>query len=343
MAAVSRRLMIPNSVRAPGSTGRALVTRAEADGVCVFLLGCFRVCVGVNTIEAAAWRLRKARNLIKLLTLAAGHRIHREEVMSTLWPDLAPDRALNNLHQAMHAARRALSLALAARRETMNQVLNGPAGFLCIHNHIVTLDSRLPLRVDVDAFEQAAARARGTTDIGAYEAAILLYAGELLPDDRYEEWTLERRKALARRHLTLLFELAQLYEQACDLPRAAETFERVVAADPSHEGAHTGLMRLYTLMGQRHAALRQFQDLRVALKDIAAAPETASVDLYKAICSGDLAKVSMETRDVSEAHTLVRPSVLASSIGGRRGVRLESVVAARSTARGGINAPPTSR
>src|SRR5215217_542118 len=54
------------------------------------------------------WRLRKARSLIKLLALAPEHRLHRGQVLEALWPDLGTHNASNNLHQILHAVRRAL-------------------------------------------------------------------------------------------------------------------------------------------------------------------------------------------------------------------------------------------
>jgi len=46
---------------------------------------------------------------VKLLTLAPGNRLHREQVMETLWPDLGKRTASNNLRQALQGARRALN------------------------------------------------------------------------------------------------------------------------------------------------------------------------------------------------------------------------------------------
>jgi DNA-binding SARP family transcriptional activator len=89
--------------------------RSAPEGVRISLIGGFSVSAGPYPIDDAAWRLRKARSIIKLLTLAPSHRLHREQVISALWPELAPEPALNNLHQTLHIARRALSLALAAR------------------------------------------------------------------------------------------------------------------------------------------------------------------------------------------------------------------------------------
>jgi DNA-binding SARP family transcriptional activator len=75
----------------------------------VWLLGGFRVSVGSRTIEEGAWPLRKAAALVKLLALAPGHRLHREQVMDFLWPDLGRRAASNNLRQVVHAARRTLA------------------------------------------------------------------------------------------------------------------------------------------------------------------------------------------------------------------------------------------
>jgi two-component SAPR family response regulator len=60
--------------------------RLEAERI--RLLGGFEVMVGARTIQEGDWRLRKAANLIKLLALASGNRLHREQIMYTLWPNL---------------------------------------------------------------------------------------------------------------------------------------------------------------------------------------------------------------------------------------------------------------
>ena len=95
----------------PLAEGRAKETRA----VRVRLLGGFSVTVGERNVDESAWRLRKAASLIKLLSLAAGHRLHREVVMDLLWPELGKKAASNNLRQTLHAARRILDRANGPR------------------------------------------------------------------------------------------------------------------------------------------------------------------------------------------------------------------------------------
>ncbi|HSH83478.1 MAG TPA: tetratricopeptide repeat protein, partial [Herpetosiphonaceae bacterium] len=72
-----------------------------------------------------------------------------------------------------------------------------------------------------------------------------------------------------------------------ELPAAIEALRRVVESEPAHEDAHTGLMRLYARTGQRHQALRQYAQLRDALRrELDAEPEPESQRLYQEIRSG---------------------------------------------------------
>src|SRR5215216_279348 len=89
--------------------GHAKAPRTSSEGlqaVRAWLLGGFRVSMGSKTIEEGAWRLRKAAALVKLLALAPGHRLHREQMIALLWPDLGRKAAANNLRQALYGARR---------------------------------------------------------------------------------------------------------------------------------------------------------------------------------------------------------------------------------------------
>src|SRR4051812_39441054 len=163
--------------------------------VSVRLLNGFAAAVDGVPVPEAAWRLKKARELVKLLALAPGHRLHREQAMDVLWRDRAPASAANNLHQAVFVARRALDPdAIVVKEEVL----------------------QLTAEVDVDELELAAATARRAATPEAYRAALSLYGGELLPENRYDEWALERRDALAELAAALGEELAELDRAAAD-------------------------------------------------------------------------------------------------------------------------------
>ncbi len=84
--------------------------------------------MGYQVVGEEGWRLRKAAGLVKLLALAPHHRLHREQVIEALWPDLAPRSAANNLHQTLHAARRTLE---PDARDFRYLVLRDELLFLC--------------------------------------------------------------------------------------------------------------------------------------------------------------------------------------------------------------------
>jgi DNA-binding SARP family transcriptional activator len=233
------------------SSGRD-VSGGPTEAVRVGLLGGFSVSVAGRTIEQNEWRLRKAANLIKLLALAQRHQLHREQLMDLLWPDLGTNAASNNLRRVLYSARKTLDPAAGFR-------------YLASDEGRLALCPGGPLWVDVDSFEEAAATARREREPAAYRAALDLYTGELLPADRYEEWAEGRRQELRRLDLTLLVELAGIYEERGEYTAAIETLTRVTAEEPTHEEAHAGLMRLYALSGRQAEALRQYESLKGAL------------------------------------------------------------------------------
>src|SRR5215210_8003403 len=243
-----------------------------------WLLGGFRISVGSRSIGEGEWRLKKAGSLLKLLALAPAHRLHREQAMDLLWPDLDPKAALNNLHYALHVARRTLEPSAPA---------GAASGYLHLRGESLALSPEGPVWVDVEAFEQAASTARHSLEPAAYRAAIDLYSGELLPQDRYEAWAEQRRAELRGLYLSLLVEVTALYEERKEFGEAIEALGRVVAEDPTHEGAHVGLMRLHALSGRRTEALRQYERLReVLFREFGTEPEVAATGLQQEIRAG---------------------------------------------------------
>src|SRR5919107_4074220 len=247
----------------------------EPETLRIKLLGGFSVSVGSRTIQRDAWRLRKAAALVKVLALAPRHRLHREQVMDALWPDSGKRAASNSLRKTLHAARRALDPA-------------GGSRYLASENDSLVLRPGSSLWVDVDAFEEAAATARREHEPAAYRAALDLYVGDLLPEDRYEEWAEQRRQELRRMFLSLLVELATVHEERAEHGQSVEALRREVAEEPNLEEAHASLMRLYALLGQEGEALAQYERLRVALsKRLGTEPSSATNRLRDEIASGE--------------------------------------------------------
>ncbi|MBI3971686.1 MAG: hypothetical protein HY332_10400 [Chloroflexi bacterium] len=216
-------------------------------GLRICLLGGFRVWAGGREIEPGAWRVRKARSLVKLLALAPGHQLHREQITDLLWPEAEPAAAASNFRYTLHIARRVLAAGAPA------------AAPLPFEENVLALCTGAPPWIDVAAFEAGAAAARRRRDPGAYQSTIALYSGELLPEDRYEDWVIVQREALHALQLALSLELAALYESQGEYEPALDALQRVVAYEPAHEDAHVALMRLHAQCGRRAQALHQYR------------------------------------------------------------------------------------
>jgi DNA-binding SARP family transcriptional activator len=237
-----------------------------APDVRVTLLGRFAVSVGGVPVAEAGWKRRHAAAVVKVLALAPGRRLHREQVIDLIWPDDTIAAAIPKLHKAAHYARRAIGVPDAV-------VLRGDQVLLC---------PGVTVTVDAVEFGELARRALDGTSLGTgpgastgastetrtalARRALALYAGELLPGDRYEEWAEPRRDQLRRQHLELL--------------RLDGRWEAVAELDPADEQAHLALMRRQAANGERHAALRQFDRLDRALRQelgIAPGPEATAL------------------------------------------------------------------
>ncbi|HEY0822960.1 MAG TPA: AAA family ATPase, partial [Ramlibacter sp.] len=206
----------------------------QAAPVSIRLLGRFCLDVGgAGQPPASGPALtRRAGELLQLLSLQPQHSLLNEQVVEALWPHLDPAAGSANLRKAAHHARQYIGQADAL-------VLRGGRVFL------------LPGRsVDCDAlrFERAADEALAARDPASCRAAAQLYAGDLLPEARYEPWTEAPRQRLRDKYLRLL--------------RQAGELERLVQEEPGDEAAHLALMRAELDAGRRSAALRWYGHLR---------------------------------------------------------------------------------
>lgn len=267
-------------VASPGSAVESsLRSRDESDarGLRIELLGTFRVSVGENIIDDSQWYLRKAKSLIKLLALSDSRRLHRGEIMDRLWPSLDAGAAGNNLHKVLYVARRVLEPDLPPK---------APSRYLQLSGELVVLDVA-HVWIDVVEFRAAAERALAARDVTVVREALDLYAGELLPEDRYEEWTIRPRDELRQLQIALLFELAELHTGRGEGEEAIDVLRQVIALDEANEQAHVELMRHLASSGQRQAALRQYVVLRNALdREMGVEPDAVAQGLYSEILSG---------------------------------------------------------
>ncbi|MGZ4459124.1 MAG: AfsR/SARP family transcriptional regulator, partial [Nocardioidaceae bacterium] len=193
------------------------------------LLGGFSVGRARGDVPAEAWNRRGAAALVKLLALADGRRMHREQVMDALWPELSVDEAGPRLHKAAHYARRAL----------------GEATALQLRHDLVQLLPDVTVSVDAVDFRRRAEAALAAGSVADAQTALEGYGGPLLPDDLYEPWTGEWRETVSVLH--------------ADLLRLARRWEELLRDAPADEEAHVALTREHADRGDVRAAVRQLE------------------------------------------------------------------------------------
>jgi DNA-binding SARP family transcriptional activator len=242
------------------------------------LLGGFAAWIDDRPVDGGAWRRRKVSRLVKLLALAPEHRLHREQVECLLWPALTPRAASQNLHHTLYRARHILQPDLEAR---------GEPRFLRLVNDLLELAPLEPVASDLETFERAAAAALASHDIALHARAVALFGGELLPEERFEDWAIERRDSAKATYVDLLLRLAELERRHRRLDAAIEALKRVVAVEPLHEDAQAQLIHLDGLAGRRHLAVAHFQRFRALLRtELGADPLPSTVQIYQSVISG---------------------------------------------------------
>ncbi len=238
------------------------------------LLGGFRVDRADVALADSAWKRRTAKALTKLLATHPGHALHRDQILEVLWRDVGVESALNSFGKALHAARDALEPELRPR---------GSSAYLRFRDDVLTLDTAHVL-IDADHFQKLAESALRLETVSAYDTALAAYSGDLLPEDRYQDWSAQRRDFLAELHVQLMLGLAEALERRGAHSQAAAYLRVVLQQDPTREDVHRRLMSLYVDMGFRQEAVRQFHICRDALRrKLRMTPDRETVALYQDI------------------------------------------------------------
>ena len=190
-------------LRLPGRQGTAKRLRIR-------MLGRFEV--ELDGVVVDAWRSKRARQLFAYLALNRRDDLSRHRLMGVFWPEHREERAENNLSLTVMALRSCSTTSRAANATMV------PLPRPCLrHRSLRALARHRGLRggaiARAIAYEALDDPRRRRT---ALDEAIGLYAGDLLPADAYEDWTVELRQHLQDVHTDALQRRAHLARNAGD-------------------------------------------------------------------------------------------------------------------------------
>jgi DNA-binding SARP family transcriptional activator len=216
-------------------------------------------------------RGRRARAILGMLCLDPGVRQPRGRVAAMLW-ERVPD------YQARASFRQAFREIVVGLGELGKEVIASDRETIQFNAGPCWIDARAVLAAD--ASPQHALR----SDLAE------LCKGELLEgldglSNAFDQWLLgERTRFNEKLRLLLETELKQAQGSNSDAYQRAEIARRLIAFEPTHEGASRILMRALADMGERAQAMREYARCRDALRQIVdVEPSAETYALYEAI------------------------------------------------------------
>lgn len=267
---------------------RSLMVRCASTGapprIRVFCLGDFRVEIEGNLLQDSRWKGKRARVFVKLLASQGNASLTRDQILDALWPTTTSDRLSPLLSGLLHRVRKIFDPS--GRKDRADSCILQEGDRFLLNRHMVW--------TDVGAFLSAvetARRARTEGDqritLKAFEEAIALYTGDLLPHDAYDDWTIPVREQLRRIFTEAIDRAAEISESLGEQDSSRVLYERMFSIDPCHDHACRWLMNRHLSEGHRHKAVRIYECHELAVrKELDCDPDEQTKKLYRNIIGG---------------------------------------------------------
>ena len=232
---VRERLPDPDEIDLDTDTPVPVVDTAESfeheAGIHVTMLGSFSVRRAGTEITMDEWKRKKARDVFKVLASRHRRSVTVEEIVQYLWgADMDPERCLPTLQNAISAIRSALEPDLKPRQ---------PSSYLQFRDGSYLLDLGPDAQIDSDSFLKSATDALACEEprerLRLLQGASAAYAGEFLPDDRFEDWTDHPRGTLQDLAAEVHHALAALYFEQGNDAAARQALQRAVELEDDGE------------------------------------------------------------------------------------------------------------
>jgi WD40 repeat protein/serine/threonine protein kinase len=227
----------------------------------------------------------KSQALVYYLA-ATGQAHSRDALAGLLWSEVPDSTAKRNLRDVLSNLRHLIGSYLLITRQSVSLIQ--PASSIVDYEifleklHKAQRSKEHGLKIDPEELE-------------SIREAIALYKGEFLTGfyvsgaPLFEDWILEERIHLQHELERGLDRLVSGYIARQEFKAAIEYAQLWTSLNPLHEPAYRYLMHLYTLDGNRSAAISQFQDCaNILKKELGINPATETIALYKRILSGEL-------------------------------------------------------
>jgi DNA-binding SARP family transcriptional activator/predicted ATPase len=252
----------------------------------LWLLGPVQILIDGQPAGNGLWS--KGQALLAYLAMESDQSHRRDMLAGLLWPEKPNETALINLRQLLHQCQKVIPC--------LSQVLKiTPTSLHWTHSEYAWTDSfefNQILQTNAQHDHTSLLTCRPCLD--RLNSAAALYRGDFLEDLKFsgsqlfEDWALLKREDYRRRFVSTLSDLTEIYlsVQAYDL--AEQAARKQICLDPYREIAHRQIMRILNHSGQRHAAIKYYEQLAILLEtDLGVQPETETRVLSERISQED--------------------------------------------------------
>ena len=243
----------------------------------------------------------KVQELLCYLLLHRSSVHQRESLASLLWGESTTAQSKKNLRQALW------------HLQAYGEATPDDPRWLVTSTDQIQFNPTAQVQLDVAQFEQAYTQMQRQSDLdhetfSQVETAVNLYQGDLLVG-WYQDWCLYERERLQNMYLTMVDKLIVTCEARQAYEQGINYCQRILQLDRARERAHRQMMRLFFLLGDRTAALRQFDKCVVALQEeLNVRPMKNTQSLYEQICAGELCETGTTLSVLPNSNSL--PEVL---------------------------------
>lgn len=256
--------------------------KAPASPLAITALGPLTVTAGERTLTLAQWRSARSRRLFQLLLVHRFRWVPRDEVIEALWPEVDPEKSVNNLRQAIHLLRKLFEPGLDKP---------GNSAYIRYRNEACRLEGGDGCFYDVAELEQALQQGEQLWNRGHrtdarphFERVAELYNGSFLEESPYEDFAALERERLRDCFLRGLARLIELGAGVEDWAGVAPLCRRGLEQAPYQEDLHWHLVHALHRLGSRHEALAAYHEYEKAMvRELDLLPSARMQDLVRAV------------------------------------------------------------
>lgn len=242
-----------------------------------------------NNQPLDGFEARKVQELLCYLATFRSRSHPRESLADMLWEGYPPASTRKNMRQTLWQLQSALNIPAHA------------IPVVLVDSEFLSLNPEADFSIDIAVFEAAA---DAVQNVSGYQLdsdqadmlldAVALYRADFL-EGWYSDWCLHERERFHDLFLMMLDKLICYYETRQEYETSLYLCNRALREEYVRERTHRQLMRLHYLLGDRTAALRQFERCKAALEEaLGVSPGQRTRQLYECICNDDAAAVLLD-------------------------------------------------